>query len=95
MLDYVSNMIHTTVYLDHTLNKQIRHIALVTGISQAEVMRLLMSAAIDNVDQIEPIQKELQKHEGAQPISRLSGLIKETEGLPPDLSIHHDQYLWD
>ncbi len=88
-------MIHTTFYLDHDLNKQIRHIALVSGISQAVVMRLLMSAAIDNLDQIEPIQKELKKNPGAQAISRLSGLIKMTEDLPTDLSKHHDQYLWD
>ncbi len=95
MLDYVANMIHTTIYLDHDLNKQIRRIALVTGIPQAEVMRLLMSAAIDNLDKIEPIQKELKKNQGAQTLSRLSGLIQKTEGLPADLSIHHDQYLWD
>ncbi len=57
-------------------------------------MRLLMSIAIDNLDQIEPIQKEIEKNQDAQAISRLSGLIKAAEGLPADLSIHHDQYFW-
>ncbi len=88
-------MIHTTVYLDQNLNKQIRRIAFVSGIPQAEVMRLLMSSAINNLDQIGPIQKGLKKKQGTHTISKLSGLIKKTEGLPADLSIHHGQYLWD
>ncbi len=95
MIDYVTNVIHTTVYLDHELNKRIRRLSHVTGISQAELMRLLMSAALDHLDQIEPIQKELQKNQTTPAISQISGLIKGTEGLPADLSIRHDGYLWD
>ena len=77
-------MIRKQLYLDEDLDRALKHLAAVTGRSEASIVREAVRAYLD---EHAPAPTE-------DPLARLVGLVAEERG-PRDVAERHDAYLYE